>query len=499
MKSEQSEPAVQAALPELPHTPAEPDRTIELSLAPSDLMPLARRPDLVRAASARSLRLIWLDDSDATLTTTGRIVERAGRGWRLEALEPGHGVEWPPCSPPPLLDEAPSADALVPPPPFDAAPVAAFDGKRHSYRMGDVELDVLHGSLRGLLDTSPACRLRLTGSAAAVAESVIALAGLQIAVPRATLAREALAVAKGGALPARHLGAPALVAEEPLSEGLSHIIGHLLDALLFWIDIYRRDARAEAVHQGRVATRRLRSALSIYRHAISCDELAEASAALQQCASTLGAARDWDVFVTETGVRLHQCAGSDPRIAALLRAAKRRRQVAHAELATFLAGPNFRRLELALGVAASLRPWERGLDRAVLATPTGRFATAALERRIKHVRRRGKQIETLPLAELHEFRKDCKRLRYAAEFFAPSFPAKTVKPFLRRLATLQEELGTLNDTAVASQLMAQLGRAGSGYAGGMVEGWASAAAQPARQRIARKWKRFRAASPFWPV
>lgn len=478
--------------------PPEPDPTIELTLEPQDVAALARRPGITRAAAARSLRMIWLDDTEATLASAGRIVEHAGRVWQLKAFEPGHGLEWPPCDAPPMLDEAPSADALDPKPPFDAVPVAAFEGKRHSYRMGDVAIEVLHGSLRGLLDTSPAGRLRLCGPAQAIAAALPGLAELGVGVPRAALAREALAVAKGVALPARHLGGPALDADITLSDGLSQIIGHLLDALLFWIDAYRRDAGAEAVHQSRVASRRLRSGLSLYRRAVPCDELEAANAALRECAATLGAARDWDVFVEETGTRLAG-AGGDRRIAALLRAAKRRRQIAHAELAAFLAGPEFRRLELALGMAASLRPWERGSDGATLSAPTGRFAAAALERRMKHVRRRGKILDTLPPPELHEFRKDCKRLRYAAEFFAPSFPAKAVKPFVKRLAALQTELGTLNDAVVASNLMAELGRAGSGYAGGVVEGWASAAALPARRRIAQKWKRFRAAPPFWTV
>ena len=476
---------------------AEPERTLELTIVPEDLSPLARRLDLVRTAPSRPVRLIWLDDPAASLTIEGRIVERTGRLWRIQALEPGHGLDWSPCTPSPVLAEATTPDALDPPAPFDASPIAAFDGKRHAYRWGDVTIDVLNGSLRGLLDTRPACRLRLSGPAPAILSSVPALAEWRVAVPRAALAREALAVAKGAALPARHLGAPALEAAVPLSDGLSQIIGHLLDALLYWIDTYRHDGRAEAVHQSRVATRRLRSALSLYRRAVPCQELVEAHAALRDCAATLGAARDWDVFLMETGARLDAGAEADRRIATLLRAARRRRQLAHAELGAFLAGPAFRRLEVGLGLAASLRPWERGSDRDMLCAPTGNFAAAALQHRVKSVRRRGKLIDTLPLDELHELRKDCKRLRYTAEFFAPSFPAKSVKPFIKRLSALQQELGALNDSTVAAALMAQLGRAGRGYAGGVVAGWAGASSLPARERICEKWNHFRAVAPFW--
>src|SRR5206468_2775350 len=111
----------------------------------------------------------------------------------------------------------------------------------------------------------------------------------------------------------------------------------------------------------------------------------------------------------------------------------------------------------------------------------------------KRVRKAGRGLAGLPLPALHELRKDCKRLRYAAEFFAPGFPKSGTKPFSKRLAKLQEELGHLNDVAVASALMAQLGRGGRGYAGGIVEGWAGAAVPPARQRVRKAWRRFRAA------
>ncbi len=501
MTREQVVEAVDFTEPADPPPPPPPERvhTIELTLAPEDAAAFGRRRDLARAAPSRPVRLIWMDDPESSLANVGQIIGRTGRLWRVEALEPGHAADWPPCSPEPILDEALSADALRQTPPFDATPVAAFDGRRNHYRRGEVSIDLLHGSFRGLLDNRPACRLRLSGPATDIAATLAALTEFRIGVPRAALAREALAVAKGSPLPPRHLGGPALDADTGLSDGLSRIIGHLLDALLYWTDLYQRDARVEAVHQGRVATRRLRSALSLYKHALPSAELTEANAALQHCAATLGAARDWDVFLLGAGTRVEEAAATDTRMAALLRAAKRRRQLAHAELSAFLAGPAFRRLELALGLAASLRPWERGMDHETLTIATADFAASALERRSKRVRRRGRSLDTLPLPELHEFRKDCKRLRYAAEFFAPAFPAKSVKPFLKKLAALQEELGTLNDTAVVSHLMAQLGRAGGGYAAGVVEGWASVAAHPVRRRIMQKWKQFRSESPFWTV
>ena len=351
-----------------------------------------------------------------------------------------------------------------------------------------------------VVETRPACRLALTGPAAALAGLLPTLTTLRLSVPRASLAREAIAVGRSTLLPARHLGAPSLDGEISVSDGLAAIVSHLLDVLLFWTDTFRSRRDPEAIHQARVATRRLRSALSIYKPAAPCAELAEAASAVKHCAATLGAARDWDVFIAGTGASLVAVSGRDPRIRQLLRAASRRRDIAYAELLDYLDGPRFRHLELSLGVATALRPWDRSdPDRSegALHAPTAPFAITVLTRRLKHVRQRGREIDTLAVADLHELRKECKRLRYAAEFFAPAFAAKRTRPFLRRLGALQEELGALNDTAASAVLMAQLGRAGRGYAGGMVDGMAAAAALPARVGMMKSWKRFKQAGPFW--
>ena len=270
--------------------------------------------------------------------------------------------------------------------------------------------------------------------------------------------------------------------------------------LLYWTDTFRHERDPEAIHQARVATRRLRSALSIYKPAAPCAELADAAAAVKHCASTLGAARDWDVFLAGAGANLEEVSGQDPRIILLLRTAARRREAAYTALADYLDSPRFRQLELALGAATALRPWDTGTPAspdAALHAPTTPFAITVLTRRLKRVRHRGREIETLPIEELHELRKDCKRLRYATEFFAPAFPAKHTRSFLRRLSALQEELGALNDSAASAHLLTQLGRAGRGYAGGMVDGMAAASARPARAGILKSWKRFKQADPFW--
>jgi len=490
--------AIEPAPVSPPEVSAAPPSALEFVLEPDDLIALARHPGLVRHGPSAKVSLVWYDSPDGTLAQDGMCLTRDGRQWRLERLRPGPNCEWPAALPAPILDEAASPAEMRPTPPFDAAPVAAFQGRRRLGQLAGAEVRILHGTLRGITTEQKACRLTLAGPASSLSGLVQELsASLRLSAPRACLALEAVTVAKGGTLPPRHLGAPSLGADVRVTDGLARIIGHLLDAMLHWTDRCREAAEPEAVHQARVATRRLRSALSLYKRAAACPALTAIAPVLKHCGARLGAARDWDVFLQETGARLSAAGQGDPRVTVPLRTAHRRRNEAYAELRVYLAGPEFRALEIALACAATLRPWEWTGDPAVLTESTAPFAARVLDRRLKRVRRDGRHIAELPLPALHELRKDCKRLRYASEFFAPGFPKGGAKRFLKRLAELQDELGALNDAAGASGRVAQLGRAGRGYAAGLVEGWAAVAAGSQRARICKAWKTFRTADPFW--
>ena len=138
------------------------------------------------------------------------------------------------------------------------------------------------------------------------------------------------------------------------------------------------------------------------------------------------------------------------------------------------------------------------------AAPLRPFAAATLDRRFRQLRKRGAGIKLLDAEALHELRLAGKRLRYAAELFAPLWPGKPAKRFLSRLAALQEALGLANDTHVARDLASGLGqplegapgRAGS-WAVGLAEGFALARGAGARRDAIRAWRRLRRADSFW--
>jgi CHAD domain-containing protein len=251
-------------------------------------------------------------------------------------------------------------------------------------------------------------------------------------------------------------------------------------------------AGPEPVHQMRVAVRRARSAFSLFRPVIDNAALAPSADALKRLGQMLGPARDWDVFMTETAPPVETALLQQPPLRSLLRAGTRRRHAARRELSEFLHGPAFRSLSLELACLAAADPRVSETEPPKLSE----FAAGVLHKRWKRLLGVGKSLDELASAELHDLRLKAKRLRYAAEFFAPLFPDKPTARFINRLAVLQERLGVFNDTTVADGLLREINHK-PGYAAGLVLGFTAARGVRARPKIASSWARFRRRQPFW--
>ncbi len=497
---------------------------MEFALSPDDLAKLIKIPFVTRASRAAAVTMLWHDTPDGALAARALALSEQRGHWRLEALRPTASRLWPPGSPAPLVAEGASPAGLHHPLPDGLAPIAALRGRRMEFAMRlqgwprnsatvgtdtdapaadtpaeSVRLTVFNGQLRGVAAEQPTCRLLLQGDAKLLKPLAVELAGtLRLSVPRAGLAAAAAAVARGTEPAPRHEGPPATTPGLHLTDNVAVLIGQLLDTMLHWSAGASAGVTPVPVHQMRVATRRLRSALTVLKRVAAFPDLAPLSAALRDTAARLGAARDWDVFLGGTAERVAAAFPGDPRVRALLSAARRRRHAAYAELRAHLASPAFRELEIGLACACVLRPWDsEGTPDPRLQQDTVVFAGMALDHQMKRVRRAGRGLSSLPIEAMHELRKDCKRLRYTAEFFLPLFPDKPARRFIKQLAALQEELGALNDGAVAGGLMAHLGRSERSYAAGLVEGFVAAGAMASRAQIGAAWKRFRKTPRFW--
>ena len=425
----------------------------------------------------------------------------------MRRLLPRPEAAWHPAQPPGIEAAFATGEA---PPSIDGAPLvalAAFTGRRQTFGLaladGGVDVEVLVGRLRSVAAEREAARLVMSGPLPAVVAAARAIAAqLPLAPPLVSLAEEARAIARGADPRPHRLGPPDTSAASTVEDAFLRAVGHLLEVLHQQAARIRPGGEPEAVHQSRVALRRLRSVLRVFRQATDHPELRSLDARLREVVGILGPARDWDVFLGGIGRQVGAAFAEDARIAALLRAAEAQRDQAYETAVAMVAAPGWRLLLIdALSVLLS-RPWRDAAGaapREALEMPARAFGRMVLDRRWSRLRSAGAAFETLNAEQLHELRLDGKRLRYAAEVFAPLFDGRRARRFLRRLARLQDGLGIANDAAVARGLARALSNrsAGRGWAVGVVEGWCEAKVADHRGDAFAAWRRLGGKDRFW--
>ena len=254
----------------------------------------------------------------------------------------------------------------------------------------------------------------------------------------------------------------------------------------------------EYLHQARVGLRRLRSVFRVFGAAAPREPFAALLEQLKALGQTLGAARDWDVFVTEMLMRSAREVVDHPGIADLRKRAQALRRRTGQAARNAVALPAHTGMLLRLSATLNDGSWRGDGTHAAAALP--QFAAAALARQHARVVKRGRRIEQLAFQDLHRLRIAVKRLRYIAEFFLPLAPKKA-RNYIRALSELQDLLGSLNDNAVAWRLLDTLGAevASPSYqqAVGYVRGWSAAESERCVNQLPEAWKQFIKTQPWW--
>ena len=263
-------------------------------------------------------------------------------------------------------------------------------------------------------------------------------------------------------------------------------------------------ADPEYLHQMRVALRRLRSVFSTFAPLFPAAVLEPPVAETRWLARILGAARDWDVFATETLPPVMARYAHHAGLAAMTRATAQLRIAANRRARHAVVSARGQGLLLALGAWISAETWLEALDDAQqndLQLPAAGFAHTVLTAALKRVRKRGRNFADLAPADLHRLRIAAKKLRYATEFFAPLFDDKAARDYRAVLARLQDALGAYNDagqmTHLAEHASRELKGAPANEARGIMLGWSAGMQHAGTRYLRRNWKDFRDAEPFW--
>lgn len=448
------------------------DREIELKfLIPPEAAPEALA-QLKGEGEVRQLDATYFDTPGHALRKAGfGLRVRDGEGGRKQTLKSASagGVfsrgEWEeriagPDPDPDALSRTPAAAMLVG---QTLAPVFTTRVQR-TVRLVEVGGAVIEAALdQGELlaggRQAPVCELELelkSGPASALfdlAREVARHAPLRLSLVSKAERGYGLAAGDEGGLPRRQAAAldhHATVGET--LQALGHAdLAHLCSAL----ESLRERPEPEGVHQARVATRRLRALLKIFKPLAQDAAAQRLDEGLHWLAAEFDTARDLDVFIGDVwdeGGRRASFAGRDD----FERALNAARASAYLRMEAAVASARAREVLLEAAAWLETGAWTRDPDLAeVRDGRADAFAARVLDHRFKQVRTRAKHFDDLDAQARHRLRLKGKTLRYAAEDLAPLFPhhPHRVERFLEAARAVQDTLGALNDRNVRETLV----------------------------------------------
>jgi inorganic triphosphatase YgiF len=487
---------------------------LKLALATENIPALKRHPLLQAAGTPlrRNLRSVYHDTPKLSLMRhhAALRVRRVGRQW-VQTVKIGGGAngglhqrpEWevtlPDATPNPALFDAPAVRALITAA-RQAKLLPVFETRfwRTTWQVqwGDAQIEVAldQGEVRSGAHSQPICELELelkSGPALALFDLALALAETIPLRPDPVSKAERGYALFLGQLAAPVKAAPAgLRAAMPVTaaaicaaqSALAQLTGNLAGLL--------SGCAPEYLHQLRIALRRMDAALRISQH---CPALAALRAELRWALAATSPARNWDVLAAQTLPAL-QAQLADDALERLLRAIEPLRRAAHADLIAAMESARFGQFLLRVGRALL----SCGQDKADAgsADTLKRTARDLLAKRQHQLLQRGEGIAVLTAAARHRLRIAAKKQRYLLAFVAEIYPPRASRAYLTALTALQQQLGDLNDLAVAQRCLQAL-RPRHTWACGLVQGWCAAQTQHLLAQLSIAWDEVGAAKPFW--
>ena len=211
----------------------------------------------------------------------------------------------------------------------------------------------------------------------------------------------------------------------------------------------------EGVHQARVAARRLRALLKVFKPLARDDAARDLDAHLDWLAGEFDAARDLDVFAGEVWNKAAAGASFEGRadFEGMLKAAH---DAAYLRMDAALESARVREVPMEVAAWLEAGVWTTDPDLAELRdAPADAFAAKVLDHRLKQVVKRARAFDGLDAHGRHRLRLKGKTLRYAVEDLAPLFPdhPKRVERFVDAAKAVQDALGALNDRDVRKTLI----------------------------------------------
>ena len=281
-------------------------------------------------------------------------------------------------------------------------------------------------------------------------------------------------------------------AAQPLDECFpaSTIVRHAIEAsaqrLVQYDPLIRADFDMEAVHQARVATRRLRSDLKTFDLLLDKRWAGSLRSAIRRLGQELGAVRDIDVLIARLKAAAEAMPGGESEAgAAVARRFDPERDAARAALLAELSSERYINL-LDRVVEAGRKP---KVTRAA-AKPAIDVLPPVFDDQWKQAKKAGTKALSSPTDDnLHQLRIRAKQCRYAADTVAP-IAGKPAKAFARAARNLQDMLGEYRDAMTAHDRLRRLAANDEiAFAAGELAANELRAAKKARKSWPEAWDR----------
>lgn len=208
---------------------------------------------------------------------------------------------------------------------------------------------------------------------------------------------------------------------------------------------------SEELHDMRVATRRMRSALQFFAPYVHGALVTTCNDGLRKLARVLGDVRDMDVAIENAYAYLADLPSSETcDLDPLLRAWRVNRRGPRRYMLRYFHSRGYQ--NLLHDMEALLDSLQSGQAATSKHDTLNRVAPRFLHVRWQIVHAYDAVLENAPVELLHALRIDCKRLRYGLEFFREVLPNKVVA-IIPEVVALQDHLGELHDAAVAIAML----------------------------------------------
>jgi CHAD domain-containing protein len=208
----------------------------------------------------------------------------------------------------------------------------------------------------------------------------------------------------------------------------------------------------EGVHKTRIAVRRLRSAMSLFSPVLKKQQTEEVVRELKWLSDVLGRVRDLDVIVEKSGGWADLGLRAVPLLSERLTADRLK---ARDQLGEALKSRRWRSFLFSFVRWLEIGGWKRGPTK-FAQMPIEQLAQKLLAKRLDKLLQDTRGLANLSTEDLHEIRKDAKRLRYMAEFFLSLIDHQRHEGYgrlLEGLEDIQKALGHLQDQVTLANLL----------------------------------------------